>query len=250
MAKIIVLDESIQPSGTWKDRKARFVVAKAVKDHVDKLCLITSGNAGYSLAKIANPKKIKVVCIVDKDLDSKVIDRLKKVCHKVIPLDLGKKILNPEDVIALSRESDKEVIWDVTNGYAEAYSDMPDSFKKKKVDYWIVPVGSGEAFVGIYEGLLKNKSKATLVGVGVKSLHSFADKLSTPYTPYAQHIKRIVKAGNKLILLNEKEVMDTYEDYKEALQVEPSATVVWAALPKLKLKDEDVVVVVNSGSGV
>ena len=55
---LFVQDESMNPYGTWKDRRSEYIVQKALKEGISKLCLITSGNAGYSLARYAELQNI------------------------------------------------------------------------------------------------------------------------------------------------------------------------------------------------
>lgn len=101
--KILLQDESLNTFGTWKDRRSKYIVKKALAEGVSKLCLITSGNAGYALAKLAIPKSIDAVSIVDSNISNKIKDTLKNLCTDVIEVDLSKKILKTEEVISLSR---------------------------------------------------------------------------------------------------------------------------------------------------
>lgn len=246
---ILIKDESQNPNGTYKDRRSKYIIKKAIEKQVSKLCLITSGNAGYSLAMFARPQGIKVVCIIDTNLNQKIKTRLNKVCYKVIEQNLNKDILNPEKVIAMAREKDDEVIWEVTNGYSEAYEEIIGKLKNDKFDYLVCPVGSGEAFIGLCQGLKKYKHKAKLIGVGVKSNPSMADKLATPWSPYQSRIEAALKQGHKLIRLSEPEVAEIYQSYKDKYECEPSSSVVWAAFGKFNLVGKKVVVI-NSGKGL
>src|SRR3989344_9186968 len=88
-----IFDESINKFGTIKDRKNEKVLKDAIRLHVDKLVLITSGNNGYSLSCLAKNTNIKVVCVVNRQLDDKTKDLLKSVSYQVIELNLEQKIL-------------------------------------------------------------------------------------------------------------------------------------------------------------
>jgi cysteine synthase len=243
----LVKDESKNPFGTFKDRRSELVIDRA-KDYVDKLVLITSGNAGYSLARFAEGSNIKVVCVVDR-VSFAVRDKLEKFSYKVIDVDLSKKIFGTEEVIPMARESDEEVIWDVTNGFHEAFQTIIEEIKDERPDWLIVPVGSGEAFVGLYEGLKRFRLKTKLVGVGVKG-PSIADKLYTPWTPYKRKIEEILKEGHQYIKLSEEEVKNAFEKVNPIISCEPSSSVVFGALPKLDIDSKDKVIVINSGKGL
>ena len=134
-----LFDESINEFGTIKDRRNKKVIEEALRLHVDKLVLITSGNNGYSLARLAQNTNIKVVCVVNRQLDEKTKELLKNVSYQVIELNLEQKILRPEEIIAIARENEEEVIWDVTNGYEETYIPIVEEICKKIIpDYIIV----------------------------------------------------------------------------------------------------------------
>ncbi|MCD5381503.1 MAG: PLP-dependent lyase/thiolase [Candidatus Pacebacteria bacterium] len=246
-------DESEHPFGTIKDRRNESIIMEAQRLGVDKLTLITSGNNGYSLAMLAKDTDIEVTCIVSKSINSEVFSKLEKVAHDVIKVNLKDKILRPEEIISFARERDDEVIWDVTNGYEESYGGIVSEIysQLKKVDYIVVPLGSGGIFVGIAEQLAVSFHRAKVVGMGPKATHdSFADKLSTPWSPYTKAIQNYKKTGHKTFRLSESEIRKSYADYRNICNCEPSASIVFGALNHLKLKKGDVVVFVNSGSSL
>ena len=72
---VTIKDEFSNTCGTIKDRRNSFILREANRMKVDKLVLITSGNNGYSLAKLAKNQKlnIKVVAIVNTNLDVNIL---------------------------------------------------------------------------------------------------------------------------------------------------------------------------------
>lgn len=250
LPNLLVKDESKNPFGTWKDRRSEMIGKKAKHELIDKLCLITSGNAGYSLAKFVNKSRIKIVSVIDIHLPSSIKEALQEVCSKIIEKDLSKKILKPEEVIALARENDKEVIWDVTNGFHGAYESIIGEIKNEAPDYLICPVGSGEGFVGLFNGLEKAKLKTKLIGVTPKASPSFADKLYTPWTPYGAKMQSILKKGHEIIKASEKEIKSAYSYARDFINCEPSSAVVINALLKKNFKKNDKIIIINSGKGL
>lgn len=256
----MIKDESKNPFGTFKDRRNKIVIDEAMEEHIDKLVLITSGNAGYSLARLAETTRIKVVCVIDRALDSVIKEHLNECSYKVIEVDLPGKIFQAEDVMALARETSKEVIWDVTNGYHAAFQAITEEIKGKNPNWLVTPVGSGEAFVGLYMGLKKYAMKTKLVGVGVHKLRdhqlelcegpSIADKLYTPFTPYKKRIETILEEGHLYIQVSDKQISDVFEKVSPIISCEPSSAAVFAALPKLDIIKDSKVIVINSGKGV
>jgi cysteine synthase len=250
LAKVYIKDESKNLFGTIKDRRNYCIFQEANRLQVDKLVLITSGNNGYSLAQFTKPSPIKIVCIVDKNINPNIKKKLQEVVYQVLELNLEHKILRPEELIAFSREKEDEVIWDVTNGYEESYNDIVDEIAQKisYPNYIVVPVGSGGIFLGIAQGLERKGAKTKLIGIGTQNTsHSFADKLSTPWTPYAKTIEHYTKNGHNIYRLTEQEIRETYNKFKNIVICEPSSSVVFAALEKHHFKPTDTIVFLNSG---
>jgi threonine synthase len=254
LPNLFIKDESKNPFGTFKDRRSEFIIKKGVEHGIDKFVIITSGNAGYSLGKFAEGTNIKIVNVIDKKLKNSIKNKLKEVSYKVIEIDLSKKIWAPEKIIAMARENEREVIWDATDvihNWEKGYIKIIEEIKDKKPDFIVVPVGSGETFCGLYEGIKKFKLKTKLIGIGVKAKwYSFADKLYTPWTPYESKMRAIQKEGHKIIRLNEKEVKQMWKEFKDIIDCEPSAVVVFAVFSKFKFKKDDIIILINSGNGL
>lgn len=242
-----IKDESANAYGTIKDRRCKFIVHEASRLRVDKLALITAGNNAYSMAKLAH-NDIKVVAIVDRTMPEEVKTKLQQTVYQVIEVNLQHKILRPEEVITFAREREDEVIWDVTNGYEESYIPLVIELKKLEPDYLVVPVGSGGIYVGVVDGVQRYRLKTKVIGVGVQNtLHSFADKLHTPWTPYTKVMQKFQDQGNPIYRLSETEVRDTWQKYQNVVRSEPSSTVVFAALEIHPFKKGETIVFINSG---
>ncbi|MEK7538639.1 MAG: PLP-dependent lyase/thiolase [Patescibacteria group bacterium] len=249
--RMYIKDESVNPYGTIKDRRNAHIAKEALRLGVDKLAMITSGNNGYSLSRLASETNIKVTCIVDKTVSEDVHKKLSEVAYQVIKINLQDKILRTEEIISFARDRDDEVIWDVTNGYEESYGIVVNEILAQlpHVDYIVVPLGSGGIFVGIAEQLSKSNHIAKVIGVGPKANYrSFADKLSTPWSPYTKAIEGYEKRGHTVIRLSESEIQKTYLHCRNICNCEPSASIVFAALEHFNFKKEDTVVFINSGN--
>ncbi len=250
MLNTYIKDESENAFGTIKDRRNSVIIEEANRLKVDKLVLITSGNNGYSLAKLAEETPIKVVCVVNRSIDRNILSVLKSVSYQVIELNLNEKILRPEEIISFARERDDEVIWDITNGYEDAYFPIVAEIFEKlpKVDYIVVPMGSGGIFIGIVQALERLKKKTKVIGIGTLTVgQSIADKLSTPWTPYSRAIENYMQNGHKVIRLNEQEIKSAYSKYQHLVKTEPSSSIVFAAPQKFQFNKDDIVVFLNSG---
>jgi threonine dehydratase len=135
----------------------------------------------------------------------------------------------------------------VTNGWEISYQKIIQELKKTKPDFVITPVGSGESFVGLYQGIKKYKLKTTLIGATPTSFPSVADKLHTNWTPYAKKLKSITREKHRIIYLSEQEIKQAYTIARKYVQCEPSSAIVFGALKKYQFKNDNTVVIINSG---
>ena len=252
IGKAFIKDESKNPFGTVKDLRNLYICNEANHLKVDKLVLITSGNNGYSLAKIAKGTRLKIVCVIDKLLHFSTKKLLREVAYDVVEVNLGSHIFHPEELTMIAREKDKEVIWDVTNGYEENYNRIADEiFGTLNPNYIVVPVGSGGIYLSLVKTIEKRGIPTTIIGIGVKKkINSVADKLSTPWTPYAKALLHYHSKGHRIYRLTEKEVREIYKNFKAVINCEPSSSVVFAAPQKHFFTRKDVVVFLNSGKAV
>lgn len=240
-------DESFNEWGTIKDRRNVFVTQEALRLGVDKLAMITAGNNGYSLARIAGGA-IKIAMIIDKALQDEVKQELVQIAYQVIEINLQHKILRPEEVIAFVREKEDEVIWEVTNGYEESYVPIVDEIRHIAPDYIIVPIGSGGVYVGIIEGVKRYKLSTKVIGIGTQNTtNSFADKLHTPWTPYTKIMSKFDSLGHKIYHLTDSEIKAIWQRYKNTATLEPSSAIVFGVLSKKLIKPGETVVFLNTG---
>lgn len=246
---VFVKDESVNKFGTIKDRRSEFIVREANRLKIDKLVLITAGNNGYSLSQMVKGTPIKVVCIVSRNASPAIKKALHSVAYQVIELNLEHKILRPEEIITFAREREDEVIWDVTNGYEDSYASVVEEILDRVTpSHLVVPIGSGGLYVGFIQAVDQKGIPSKVIGVGVQNInYSLADKLYTPWTPYAKALEHYQTLGHIIYRLTEDEVRETYERFKNLVECEPSSSTVFAALNKHSFLPDNVVVFVNSG---
>lgn len=186
-----VKDESHNPTGTFKDRRSAFILQHALEEKAQKLVLISAGNAAYSLAKYAEGTGVDVVPVVDRTLSDGIRKMLHTICSRVIEVDLSKKILMPEDLIALARTSPDEKILDVTNGFHEAYMQIVRELKNDlpvQPDCIAMPFGGGEAMVGVMLGVQEVGWMNGTEILGISNQSSERLRTSFVYAPYAEYL--------------------------------------------------------------
>jgi hypothetical protein len=162
---IWIKDESINPTGTHKDRLAWEIylfynsyikeqLESGGKVNIPRLSLISSGNAALSiqyLLRLNGLPNLKV--IVDENIDKDFLQVIKKSGCEVYPRDL-KKILSSEDILNITENK---------TGFDLTYGDRIENIKLTFYD-WLsyevlnlnpqhlfIPYGSGDLFKNVLE---------------------------------------------------------------------------------------------------
>ncbi len=251
---LYVKDEGVQPHGTWKDRRSRAIIERVRGQAVDTLALITSGNAGYSLGQMAKSSDLRVVAVVDEDLPEEAYLRLRASCSEVVGVDLSHEIFGSREIeLFAKRHNSSRRVLDVTNGFHDAYGTVVDELREQlngeQPKYIFCPVGSGEAFFGMYQALQRLQWSTKLIGASTIERPSIADKLHALWTPYRAYFGEMMNHGHRVVLLHEGEIRAAYLGMRDIISIEPSSAAAFAALKRVKLFPNETVVVVNSGKG-
>jgi cysteine synthase len=182
-----VKNEALNPTGTFKDRRSEAIIEKARKENIDKLVLISAGNAAYSLVQYAREADIAVSAVVSETLTDTIKQVLRTICADVIEVDLSKKVMTSDDLIALARRSPEERIMDVTNGFHDAYRSIVRELKKnirdqERPDAILMPFGGGEAMTGVMNGVSEVGWRDSTMVYGIHNRG--AERLKTSFLPY------------------------------------------------------------------
>jgi len=246
MPRLWIKDEHAQRFGTWKDRRSALIIRRANAHRMEKLVLISAGNAAFSLASFAKRSGIAIDVVLDVKGTPEMLRRLRTMCHRVITKNLGKKMYSSDNLISLVRERSNERIWDVSNGFEAAYESIIEEIKDREPAHIVCPLGSGEAFIGLCNGVARHLPGATVIGVTPSSKRSIADKLPAPWTPYADLLKIVQAQGHRVITVSENQIREAHRLLRRFMPCEPSSAVGLAALLQIG-PTEKTVVVINSG---
>jgi len=255
-------DESVNPTGTHKDRMAwemvvtyrDFLLAKKeglVNDKLPQMSIVTSGSAGIAiqtmLKKFGLPN-LKV--LVDIDLPENIVRALEKEGCELYKADLSRKPLNWKEILELTNNP---YGLDITSNEAldpltRYYDWMSYEIINQSPDFCFIPFGTGN----LYENVLKINKKETLstnkdprfsgdvkalrhcsfIGATVNDPKSKADKLYAPHRPFTifdeQWLKVYLVSGacgefSNVYILQEKYLDQAIEIAKEnKINCEPS----------------------------
>ncbi len=230
-AKVLIKDESKNPTGTHKDRKSDFLIRKALENDVHTLAILTSGNAGFSLATIAEGTGLRIVTIVSETIRTSIRESLENTSAEVHAVDLSKPF-SSRDIMELARKSKNERIWDVTNSGHEAYRDIFAEIKHESPDLIVCPLGSGELYMGLCEGVESEGGTTKVIGIHPMRTVSKADKLCASHLPLREDMMRTqllqaVRQGTShgRDFISEEDIEWCVQNAPDFLDAEPSALV-------------------------
>ncbi len=212
--EILVKDESLNPTGTHKDRMAweiarmygRMLEAKAegkINGRLPAVSLVSSGNAAIALGEMMHAFGLpKPHILVSTRTPEEIIVELRKHHVDVYETDLAKRALTSDEILERTRNPNGI---DLTRGRMANelgrtfYDWMTFEVLNTKPDYIIVPYGSGQLFNNLFEHYydqlqrvrqldprLRNprtlQSGVNLIGV-TSPIGSIASMLSAPHLP-------------------------------------------------------------------
>lgn len=255
---MLIKDESKNRYGSWKDRRLLPIVQEIKEVSPDTVVLISAGNAALSLAGMLGGTSTKVAAIIDRNVSSRIKQKLREVCFQVIETDLSVR-LDKEERIQLARLSKDEHIIDVTDSYSVGYESIVDEVASVNPAAIVVPVGQGEGFDGICRGVQKHKLNTVVIGVMPLSQEdTIADKLQSHHTHHVRNIVRsmalLPKGQTQMCAVDESVLARSYEIAKRHIDCEPSSAIVFPVKETLAelglLGDGKDIVFINSGRGV
>jgi len=248
---ISVKDESVNSTGTFKDRLAwkivtrysNFLMAKKeglVEGPLPQFSSISYGNTAIALAEMFEKYKLpKPKILVDVDIPDKIHNYLKKCYCEIYTCSLHKKALYPEEILKLTNNLNG---FDITSNEAldqhtALYDWMSFEIINETPDYILVPFGSGCLYENICN-TIKNEvlksgkkdprlnvdinkvRKCHVIGVTVDHSKSEAYMLYSIYSPFRQFNKQwisffrtfgYVGGHSDVHFVNEEYIREAYE---------------------------------------
>tara|TARA_Y100000310_G_scaffold344558_1_gene457964 strand:- start:2055 stop:3077 length:1023 start_codon:yes stop_codon:yes gene_type:complete len=282
-------DESKNPTGTHKDRMAwemvvtyrDFLLAKKdglSKDKLPQMSLITSGSAGFaiqSLLKRYNLPNLK--CLVDIDLDERIIRKLESIGCEIYRADLARKPFHWKEILTLTGNTDGIDITsnDALDPTVKFYDWLSYEIINHSPDYCFIPFGTGNLFENLlninkkevlsnfhdprFSGDIEKLKKCNFLGATVNDPKSKADKLYSPHLPFVHFDEQWIKVyrdkgccgpESNVYLIQEKFLDQAIRLSKEQeIDCEPSGIAGLALLLQMKNKipKDKKILIVNTG---
>lgn len=283
MPNLYIKDDSLNPTGSFKDRASFMVSAFAKKHGINEIVLASTGNAGSSMSGIAASAGQKVTLFLPKTAPKAKIAQALQFGANVYTVD-----------------GNYDMAYDLSMEYTEihggmnrntAYNPMTiegkksvsleifDELEEEVPDYIFVATGDGCILAGVYKGfidLMKGSftdKVPTIVAVQAEGSSAIfrafnnggkfeniptstvADSIcvDVPRNGYLSY-KYLKEYRGKCITVTDNEILTAQNDLAKTTGIfaEPAGATAYAGLVKMwdELDDDATIVVLNTGSGL
>lgn len=286
-SSILMKDESLNPTGSFKARGISVAISKAKELGIDKFIIPTAGNAGGALA--AYCAKADTECVVI--MPEHTPDLFKSECELY-----GARLITVKGLINDCAEKANEIN-DKNEYFNISTLKEPYRLEGKKImgyeiaeqlnwqlpDVIVYPAGGGTGLIGIWKAfdeMLKmgwiNKPFPKMIAVQTANCApikaalqdpdhwekeftpkpTIAHGLAVPF-PFGMHLimKTLDESKGGVITITEEEIMDGMNEIAktEGIFVSPEGSAAWKAIAHLKqkgsIKDSDTILLFNTASG-
>lgn len=258
---LFIKDETFNSFGTMKDRRSKVIIKLAKYYHFQSVFCVTGGNLGNSLSEFAKKEGINCIAIAPTNIPKQVIQKLGKKSKliKVESLYGSSQTWTAERVV----EAFPECLDGTGNNpcAVAAYKTIVEELKAINPATIIVPLGSGELFCGICQGIEENGMQTKVIGVSISEKNPIglalkqekdeiliekvfeertANKIAGTFTPLLPIIIYYLSKGNQFLEITDKEMQDAVFEYQPYFEqaIETSSLSVFAALEKIKQEEK------------
>ncbi|MFH1390752.1 MAG: pyridoxal-phosphate dependent enzyme [Candidatus Diapherotrites archaeon] len=275
-SNIWLKDESINPTGTHKDRMAwemvvtyrDFLLSKKrnqIKGALPKMSIISSGSAAIAIqTQLKKYKLPNLKILTDANIGCEIEKAMKKLGCEIFHTELSKKPFNWKEILALTHNPNG---LDITSSEAldpttRFYDWMSYEILNSSPDYCFIPFGTGNLYENIlninkkevstekhdprFKGNLEKLKRCNFLGATTNNPKSKADKLYSPHLPFVhfdeQWIRLYKYAGfcgpESNVHLIKENYLDKAIDIAESQNIncEPSGIAGLALLLQMKNK--------------
>ncbi|KKR90404.1 MAG: hypothetical protein UU36_C0006G0002 [Candidatus Uhrbacteria bacterium GW2011_GWE2_41_1153] len=195
VSNVWVKDESVNPTGTHKDRMAwemvvtykNLLLAKkdGITDHLPQMSIISSGSAAVAVQKMLRRYDLpNLKVLVHFGLLNNIKEYLKQIGCEIYETDLSKRVLLTENILHLTDNTGGiDITSDEALGPFDVFYDwMSYDILNKNADWVFVPYGTGHD--RRFQGDAKKIGQCHFIGATTNNPTSIADKLYSPHLPF------------------------------------------------------------------
>ncbi len=258
--EILVLDDTRNPTLSFKDRASSLVAVKAMQMGINQIAAASTGNAGSSLAGICSRLGMKSIIFVPKNIPEAKRIQIQAYGADLVIVD-GDYDLAFDTCLEISQQRkwyNRNTAFNplTIEGKKSAAYDIFISTKGNLPDEIFVPVGDGVILTGIYKGFWELKELGwineipKLIAVQAKGsnalaryyksqkfeyrpAHSIADSIcaGAPRALYTAY-DAVIKSGGGVMEVSDEDIIEAQKKIAQKFGIlcEPSSAVTFAAL--------------------
>lgn len=289
MPGLLIKDESLNPTGSFKARGLAAAISKAKELGIKKVIIPTAGNAGGALAAYAAGGGLKACVIMPKDTPKANIEESRIMGADVI---LVEGLISDAAKLAIKMTSEDG--WFDLSTFKEPYRtegkkimgyELSEALGWRLPDVIVYPTGGGTGLVGMWKafaemealGWLEDTKRPRMVSVQAggcapvvraftdgsdrctfwENAHTIASGLRVPKSFADRIILRDIRASlGTAIAVSDQEILEAQTELAQAEGVfaAPEGAATLAAMKKLLknslIQPDDQVVLFNTGSGL
>ena len=165
--RLLIKDESQNPTGSFKDRSASYTISALLQAGTKGVVLNSTGNASAAFAAYASRAGIKCVCLVPCDVLEANIHQIQLAGAELLPVDDWESVSKMSDDIAQTRgfknisanRTPFRVIGKTTLGY-----EIVEQLDWHLPDYVVCPTGGGTALLAFKQAFDRLKETGDAKG--------------------------------------------------------------------------------------
>ena len=216
-------DESVNPTGTHKDRMAweiivtyrDFLIAKKneqTKGPLPQMSLITSGSAGIAIQTMLKEYSLpNLKVLLDKSTNPEIVSALERLGCEIHKTDLCFRSLDWKDVLRITNNQDGiDITSNEALGPTTRFFDwMAYEILNSSPEYCFIPFGTGNLYENIlnvnkkevsskihdprFSGNTNILRRCNFIGANTNDPISKADKLYSPHLPFAHYDEQWIR---------------------------------------------------------
>ncbi len=243
---VYLKDESINPTGTHKDRMAWEMVvtykklleskSKGIIRELPQMSIISSGSAANAVQQMLRKYRLpNLKILIDYRTEDEIKKSLEAIGCEIYETDLSKKTLSADDILGMTDNiGGIDITSDISLGPFDVFYDwMSYDILNQGADYVFIPYGTGNLYENIVNIAIKETKnlffhdrrlkisprkirKCSFMGATTNNPNTKADKLYSPHLPFVHFdIKWIKLAIQKGYIGPESNVFTVQELYLE-----------------------------------
>lgn len=243
--------ETVNPTGSHKDRESAMVISDMKKKGFNTLACASSGNAAISLSAYCYMSNFKAHVFIGSDTPKEKIMFI-KLFNPIIHEVKGDYL---DAVDALKEFLKDKHIYNANAGYCSARlignTYIGSEIAKVKPDIVICPTNNGTHFVGVGKGILEQGIKTKMIAATAPKTR-IAHSIKGFYKLEEPKISEIIReTGGGVVEVSDYEIREaTINLAKQGIFAEPASAASIAALNHIDLDKGDKICCTVTGSGL